>query len=376
MGDRFTTIRSDIGTKLRTARKAAQLSTRAVAEKLKGRFAVSHATVANYETGRSVPPVDVLEALAVMYERPSSWFLEANWSLSGVKYRNLKSKVRVADRHSYEAAAQRWLEAYVKLELRLERPLKRHVEFTCSPDDNDATLANNLRKALGITSDDPVGSVIRSLEKLGIRTLELPTNIAIDGLAARYRDEHVVVLNPTTANDRCRLNAAHELAHVILGDCETSDSSKQIEQRAFSVASHFLLPEKRLREAFNGRSLVKMAVYKEHFGISLAAMVYRAQQSRIISQAVAKRLWIEFSNRGWRLKEPGYVRPDRAIRFEDMLDGAIQSKEMSWKEAETLLGFPATELRHRLKLAMGITEVERAQEGSDDAPQALKMFDE
>ena len=78
-----------LGGKLKTARSLMGFSTRAVAQKLAPRFSISHATIANYESGRTMPPLDVLAALAELYERPLNWFLERGKVLTGVQYRNL-----------------------------------------------------------------------------------------------------------------------------------------------------------------------------------------------------------------------------------------------------------------------------------------------
>src|SRR4051794_28092070 len=117
MGD--DDVRESLASKLKTARSLAEMSTRAVAAKLSRRFPISHATLANYESGRSVPPLDILAALAELYDRPINWFLERGKGLTGVQYRNLKSRVRMSDLHRYEAEVQRWIDAYVSIELRL-----------------------------------------------------------------------------------------------------------------------------------------------------------------------------------------------------------------------------------------------------------------
>src|SRR6266852_3761738 len=92
-------VRESLPNKLKAARMLTGMSTRRVAAKLGGRFTISHATIANYESGRSVPPMDILAALAGVYDRPINWFLERGRSLTGVKYRNLKSRVRITDLH-------------------------------------------------------------------------------------------------------------------------------------------------------------------------------------------------------------------------------------------------------------------------------------
>src|SRR4051812_22626673 len=102
----------DLPSKLKSARQAAGLSTREVAERLADRVSVSHATIANYEKGRTQPPLDVLAELARVYRRDPQWFLERTSPLTGVRYRHYKSKVTAAEKQQYEASGLRWLEAY------------------------------------------------------------------------------------------------------------------------------------------------------------------------------------------------------------------------------------------------------------------------
>src|SRR5437763_77689 len=87
-------VRENLASKLRSARKRTGMSTRAVAERLVKLFPISHATIANFESGKSVPAMDVLAVLASLYDRPINWFLERGRTLTGVRYRNLKSRVK------------------------------------------------------------------------------------------------------------------------------------------------------------------------------------------------------------------------------------------------------------------------------------------
>src|SRR6185503_20243098 len=121
-------VRASLANKLKAARSFTGMSTRAVATKLTRPFPISHATIANYESGRSTPPLDILAALAELYDRPLNWFLEHGKCLTGVRYRNLKSKVRMADLYRFEADVQRWVDAYATLEQRLKRPLKPTIK--------------------------------------------------------------------------------------------------------------------------------------------------------------------------------------------------------------------------------------------------------
>lgn len=346
-----------LGGKLKTARSLMGFSTRAVAQKLAPRFSISHATIANYESGRTMPPLDVLAALAELYERPLNWFLERGKVLTGVQYRNLKSRVRMLDLHMFEADVQRWVDAYVNLEGRLKRPLARvEPPMFAKPGQAPEALSRALRRDLGLNEEQPVSSVVELLERFGIRVLENRTELRIDGLAAKYDSDYIVVLNPAVSNDRTRLNAAHELAHILYRDCDSEEEGdKATEQRAFEFASHLLLPNSQLKRAFEGQSMVRLIQFKERFGISLAAMIYRAEKLSFITKPTAKWLWIEFARRGWKTREPGEVRPDRASRFEQLIDEALTSRKLSLKEMADLAGVRPEAIRERLNVAMGLS---------------------
>lgn len=349
-------INRNLSRRLREARHECGLSTHRVAELITKRLPISHATVANYERGDSMPPVDVLILLADLYKRPLNWFLETREGLSGFRYRNLKSRVSAKDKRQFEATSGKWVDAYVALERHMRRPLPRVADdvafdVTSSP----KKLASEVRKYLKLRDDQPVQNVMDALHAFSIRVIEVVTDLEIDGLAARRGDDFVVVLNPRTSNDRLRMNALHELAHVIYDDCKGSGNldDASVEKRAHEFASCLLLPDNQLRQAFEGQSFLRLLQFKERFGISLSAMIYRAEHLRLIRSTVARKLWIEMSRRGWRKNEPGSVWRDRAIRFETLLEEAIETRLMRWDDAEAVTGINKRELQTRLQ---GVTE--------------------
>lgn len=362
-----------LGEKLRTARLATGLSTRAVADRLRPFVSVSHATLANYERGMTRPPIDVMSALATLYQRPLAWFLGNGPTLQGIRYRNLKSKVSARDRHMFEGECQRWLDAYVAIEGYLAEKQDAALPFSVDADDSPATAAHKLRQLLGCGEEERLPSVVEVLEKLGCRVMETETNLAIDGLAARFGTEHVVMLSNSVTYDRSRMNAAHELGHILLGDCEHGEDDKAAEVAAFEFASHLLLTPKMLEAAFRRKSVVDLVRFKERFGISLAAMVYRASKANLISELETKRLWIEFAKRGWRTKEPGQVWPDRATRFEAIVDRALVTGKHTLDELAAVAGVRGDELKRRLAFAMGADDFETSAEDHPGSTHNLRI---
>lgn len=367
---------SSLGARLKAARAATGLSTRAVVEKLRLVAPISHSTLANYERDATRPPIDVMMSLAMLYERPLNWFLCKGSVLAGVRYRNLKSKVGVREKQRFEAECQRWLEAYVAIERYVGEELRAELEFVADPDESPAASARRLRSALNMDMDDRLASVVELLERLGVRVMETETELAIDGLAAVANDEKVVVLNSNVANDRARMNAAHEAAHIIRGDCTAEgEESKEQEKAAFEFASQLLLTSEMLREAFRRKSVVDLVRFKERFGISLAAMVYRAKEEGVIRESEARQLWIEFAKRGWRVQEPGRVWADRATRFEALIDSALVAQRSTLANMAEVAGVREDELRRRLALATGADDYGAEQEETPVGRHRLRIVD-
>ncbi len=361
---------SELGLKLKQAREAIGISTRNAVTLLPRNITISHVTLTNYEAGRHQAPLDILAALADVYQRPINWFLEKGPKLTGIHYRNKKSKIGIRELTQFEAVAQQWLGAYRRLDEEF-KSIRSKRNFGIDVDGTGAEAASVVREHCKFKEKDPITSVIEVMEKAGIRVIEMPTELAIDAMTARLGEEDVVVLNSNVPNDRSRMNAAHELGHVLF--CDYADpkpsNHKFKEKRAFEFASYFLLTKRMLRSAFYGKSMVRLVQFKERFGISLAAMVYRAEAEGILSEHHAKKLWIEFSKRGWRREEPGSVKKDRATRFEQILESAIHKKNLTWQQVSKITGIREDQLRQRLNQAIGMYEPLRSPEkGEDNIP--------
>jgi Zn-dependent peptidase ImmA (M78 family)/transcriptional regulator with XRE-family HTH domain len=345
-------IDRNLARRLREARKETGLSTRAVAARMPLSVAVSHVTLASYENGATVPPVNVLAALAEIYQRTMNWFLDTRKGLTNFRYRNLKARVRLSEQRQFEAQAGRWVEAYVKLERHLNNSTraKRPPVVGDAHIMDPAELSGAVRRSLQLDEDQPIENTVSVLEAFSTIALELRASFGIDALAARRGDDFVVVLNPNTDNERLRMNAAHELAHLLYDPCkqEMGWSDAATEEKAYDFASKLLLPESQLARAFEGKSILRLIQFREKFGISLSSMIFRAEQSRIINTSASRFLWGELARRGWRRSEPGYVWRDRAISFETMLETAIQSKVLTWHDAEHITGIREEDLRQRL----------------------------
>ncbi len=343
-----------LGARLLSARKAAGISTRSLARELQNRgLEISHATIANYERGTTLPPLGTVAVIAEIYGLAVNWFLQGDSVLTNVSYRALK-RVGAREKRQFEGVAQRWLDGYRRLETHLGQCLRNELgDFTVKEGDSGKKTADRLRERLSL-ADQPVPSTIDVLHRFGVRVLALDALPGIDGLAARLDQEQVVVLSSQLSNDRIRLDATHELGHHLYSRCGSNNiaTGKQSEELAFEFGSHFLMPVSQLKAAFEGYSMLRLIDYKRRYGISLAAMIYRARKEKILPERLYTMLWREFGRRGWRKAEPGDVVADRPTRFEQMLEGAIQSGVVTWAQATEITRIRENELRERIAAAI------------------------
>ena len=337
--------------RLREARQETGMSTRKVAGELPKRLAVSHSTLASYEKGVTKPSVGVLGALADLYHRPLNWFLNSRESLTCFRFRNLKPRSPIGERRQFEALAGKWVEAYIKLERHLRPPRRpKNTPIAAQHETTPEQLSAAVRNKLGLDDNQPIVSIVCALESFSALTMELQAPFSVDSASARRGNDFVVVFNPMVSNERLRMIAAHELAHVLYDECKQhlGWTDDVVEKLAYPFSSSLLLPDSQLALAFEGKSFLRLLEFKERFGISLSAMIYRAEKSRIINTSASRFLWSEMIKRGWKNEEPGYVWRDRAIGFEMMLEFAIQTKTLTWKEAETITGIHEEELKQRV----------------------------
>lgn len=114
----------------------------------------------------------------------------------------------------------------------------------------------------------------------------------------------------TTA--RARFDMAHELGHILLHpwseDLEliSKEEFRARERQANIFAGAFLLPEKRFRQdvTLYPTTIDYYLHLKKKWNVSIAAMIYRASQLKIISNNQLQYLMRQISKNGWRQNEP------------------------------------------------------------------------
>jgi Zn-dependent peptidase ImmA (M78 family) len=161
----------------------------------------------------------------------------------------------------------------------------------------------------------PIKNVVHLLEAKGVRMFSLPVDSSsVDAFSVWYQDLPFVFLNPRKSGERGRMDAAHELGHLVMhADGVPSDRAIELEADAF--AASFLMPlGDVLANTPRVLSLKTIHKLKKRWSVSAMAMVHRLRVLDLITEWQYRRFCIELSQAGYRRSEPdGLPRDDSQI---------------------------------------------------------------
>lgn len=123
----------------------------------------------------------------------------------------------------------------------------------------------------------------------------------LDAVSRWYPDlPPLFFTNMESPGDRLRFTLAHELGHLFLHNIP----NPEMEDEANRFAAEFLMPAQEIRPSLFQLTLEKLANLKRYWKVAMSALLHRAQELGTISQAMAKKLWIQMSKAGFIKREP------------------------------------------------------------------------
>lgn len=325
-----------IGERIRTARKAASLSLRALAEEV----GVSAQAISKYENNLVTPNSAVLRRLARATGMSVEFFFRTQEvTLSHPAYRK-RTTLPKKQQNAILGQIQEWLERYLEVETFF--PQETHC-FSLPEDlDRDAAsmedveaLTIQLRKEWGLGTA-PIENLMAVLEHQGIKIGLVDGHDKFDACTFTLAGNvPVIVTERDLPGDRQGFNISHELGHYVL----QTDS----EGMANRFAGAFLAPEPAVRRELGTRrsalSVRELYILKHKYGLSMQAWIYRAKDLGILSQSAATQLFRLFGAKGWRRQEPGDPVPSKVPdRLNQWVYRALAEGLISRPRAAELLG--------------------------------------
>lgn len=183
--------------------------------------------------------------------------------------------------------------------------------------DDVERAADLTRSELDLPRNTPIGSqLIERLEAGGVTVVrDCETDRDIDAYSAVVGQLPVIVLDGGEGSvwDRDNFNLAHELGHLVMHrGIEHTPGTRTVEAQAHRFAGAFLGPAEAMRKVLPRR--LDWSCYlklKREWGMSMAALIRRAKDLGVISEAMYTRAMKQQSAYGWRKVEPGSS--DRAL---------------------------------------------------------------
>jgi Zn-dependent peptidase ImmA (M78 family) len=336
------------GERLKSARKMKGWSLQELADNIT--IAISKQALNKYEQNLMKPTGEVLIALAKVLDVKPDYFLkESAIELAPVEFRK-KAKLSQKQEDSIKEKVKDFLERYLEIEqllnikTKFSNPIKKTI--IAEVDDVEAAALELIKGwNLGF---DPIPNVIEMLEDNSIRVIEMEAPVEFDGLSTYVGKIPVVVINKNYSVERKRFTALHELGHLVLSIEEGADKEKI----CHAFAGALLLPDDCLKKLIGEkRSNIapgELVSIKEQFGISVQAIMMRAQLKGIIDKNSAGRFWKSMAD---NKKEEGlgsYVGREKSYRFEHLVFRLAAEDVVSMSKAANLAGIKLATFKEQL----------------------------
>ena len=276
--------------------------------------------MSQYEREHQSPSPEVMRKISGCLNVPVAFFLrQSRPEPSGtIFYRCMsaatkRARLRAEHRYKWLREIVSYLREYVRC------PEVKFPEFDLPTDPNQIgddhieELATETRRAWGL-GQGPISNVTWLLENHGAVVTRCELGAATLDAFSEWNPSdatpYVILGSGKGSAARSRFDAAHELGHMVLHRhlrrslLQQADSFDLIETQAHQFAGAFLLPGRPFAEDAYLPLLDSFRVLKEKWRVSIAAMVKRAVQLHLISEAHERRLWVNVGRRKWRTKEP------------------------------------------------------------------------
>ncbi|MFH8253194.1 XRE family transcriptional regulator [Microbacterium sp. B2969] len=275
---------------------------------------MSPASVTAWESGAKQPNRATVAKLALALKVEPQFFGGGSPPKANKPhFRSLRSTPQIAQDEA-EAYGRFVAEVAGMLENAVEFPAALLPDLPVDPDEHTMTpeaAAREAREFFGITPG-PIQHVVRLAERAGVIVVfSEPGVAAIDAYSLHTATRPIIILNPVKDDYyRQRFDVAHELGHLVMHH-DAEPGGKVAEDQANRFAAEFLMPAEEiaplLPSSTAGRAWAHLAELKEHWGVSLAALLYRSRALGVMGDVSYRNAMVRMSQNGWRRAEPGRI---------------------------------------------------------------------
>ena len=177
----------------------------------------------------------------------------------------------------------------------------------------------------------PIRNMVHLLESRGVRVFSLPEDAAaVDAYSFWSPSKKpFVFLSMSKSAERSRMDAAHELGHLVMHPHGGTQRSQHAEAQAKQFASTFLMPAGSvLAQVPHNPTIRQIVKAKARWKVSAAALAYRLRQLGLVSQVQDARNWVEMGTLGYRTQEPEPIEAETSRALEQVF-GHLRNRRVS-----------------------------------------------
>ncbi len=309
---------------------------------------LAYRTIRAYEKGVREPSRDVVAKFASTLAFPIEFFYGPPLEeplLDGVSFRAL-SNLTAHNRNQALAGGALAFALSDWIDERFEIPGPSVPTYSDIDPENAAMV---VRSEWGL-GERPIPNMLHLLEAHGVRVYSVPDSASLDAYSLWRGNTPYVFLNTTKSSERTRMDAAHELGHLVLhsrGGFKGNNAEKQ----ARIFASVFLMPRGSiLAESPRNGSLTRLIHAKRRWNVSLAALVYRMHELRMLTKWHYQLMFMEIGRLGYRTSEPNSA-PDEISQVLVKVFSALREEGIPMSNVAKQLRITTNELS---SLVLGI----------------------
>ena len=320
---------------------------------------ISQGLLSRIEAGITDVSDELLQRIVIKLGYPSQFFYQ-----TGQVYSYGSNCIYHRKRQSLTVSALRQLFAEINImrfqinrlligaEIETENKFYRmDIEDFHSPEN----VAQILRRYWGI-ENGPVDNLVLAVESAG--GIVIPCYFGTSKLDALSQWPQggfpLFFINSESPTDRMRFTLAHELGHVIMHQVPSGD----MESEADRFASEFLMPARDIKHELKPLSLSRLVVLKQYWRVSMAALLKRAGDLKVITERQRQYLWTQMSKEGYRKVEPSPIEPEQPTVLSDILDVYRHSHGFTLAEMSSLVASNEHEFRAKYFPAPSPTTVQ------------------
>jgi len=289
---------------LQIARQVRGMSQTALSREAK----LTQGYLSKLENGLTEPTEEALDKIAEVLRFPVSFFTQSDriYGLPLSVHPMFRKKASVAQKNLDKLQAElnirllhiRRLMQVTDFDAQFELPEIMLEDVAGGP----AEVAEMVRR-MWLLPNGPVRNLTECVERAGCLVIHCDFDgQQIDGVTLKTPNlPPCIFLNKNQPGDRLRFTLAHELGHIIMHKVP----SPEMEQEANAFASTLMLPPKEIKPIISGRlTLERLAAQKPVWGMSMAALLVAAKQTKAITDNQSQYLWRQMSKAGYRRREP------------------------------------------------------------------------